>query len=689
VAAATVSVTGAGSTNLATGNYRVAYTWIDYLTNAETSLGGSESAQFAVTNGGSVPVVTIPALPAWASSANIYLTPANGASGSEVQYLTGITVTTINLTNANTGTVTPPNTSRILNMTLAVASLASGHPTSSAYQWPTPWTRQAILEYFRHFIKYTSSNGQYGQNLNACTSYNAQPSQGPGFVPELICYEGSLQQLAPGNISTISGGAMQPEADGGFLSNRLTHDLWYDPEVYWCDMALMGAAQQGGVSLMNCLSLCLPFTGSGGAQAGVLIWAYSVWAGQTWGRGNGTTAGNGLSITNLFWADTLSAQHLNNAAVRLQAWRDWADAANQSQVQYGNSLPVFGLGSSLILTSGMEAGMPGPGPGSILLESGAHILLENGFRVLLESAVGPATQIALTGPSTATVGVASTNFTVNPNGTYTGIVSLADGGHGGTFHPPSLTFSGSSAAQTFTYTPANVGTFPISIFPTVPITTIGSPIQVACSSPSATTATLSGPIVGFVNRGLTYTINLNGTYTGRITPSDGSSGGTFTPSFLTWNGTGQTQTFGYTPFAPGVAPISISANPTLVYSNSPIVLTVAPAVGYALTGPANGTVYFDQTFTLTPAGFIDYDWITLSDGGAGGIFRQNIVFVNNSFPVNFNYNPRKTGTITITATSSKGGAISGSPFTFTCNAYVNPNIATPYSQHMYNPSGNN
>lgn len=92
---------------------------------------------------------------------------------------------------------------------------------------------------------------------------------------------------------------------------------------------------------------------------------------------------------------------------------------------------------------------------------------------------GTATAYTLTGPTSGTVGVASSNFTVTPNGALSGndTVSLSDGANGGTFSPTSLSFtSGSSAAQTFTYTPASTGTKSISAT-SGSLTMNGSPIS--------------------------------------------------------------------------------------------------------------------------------------------------------------------------------------------------------------------
>ena len=73
-----------------------------------------------------------------------------------------------------------------------------------------------------------------------------------------------------------------------------------------------------------------------------------------------------------------------------------------------------------------------------------------------------ATSYTLTGPSSGTVNVASTNFTVTPNGAYTGTITPASTGSG-TFSPTSLSYSSSTAAQTFTYTPTSTSGSPHTI----------------------------------------------------------------------------------------------------------------------------------------------------------------------------------------------------------------------------------
>lgn len=76
-----------------------------------------------------------------------------------------------------------------------------------------------------------------------------------------------------------------------------------------------------------------------------------------------------------------------------------------------------------------------------------------------------ATAITLTGPTTGSVGVASTAFTVGANGTISGsvVVTPSDSGAGGTFTPGSVTINTGSPTATFTYTASAAGTDTISV----------------------------------------------------------------------------------------------------------------------------------------------------------------------------------------------------------------------------------
>lgn len=124
-AAPTLAATGGGASggSLAAGTYFATYTLVD--AGGET-VASAESSQMTVS-ATNVPRVTFPSLPAGAISRNLYLTPANGASGTEVLYASGITGTTFDLSGAAPASaVTPPtaNTTGLTAFQLATVRLA-------------------------------------------------------------------------------------------------------------------------------------------------------------------------------------------------------------------------------------------------------------------------------------------------------------------------------------------------------------------------------------------------------------------------------------------------------------------------------------------------------------------------------------------------------------------------------------
>ena len=81
-----------------------------------------------------------------------------------------------------------------------------------------------------------------------------------------------------------------------------------------------------------------------------------------------------------------------------------------------------------------------------LADSGQHLI-----RVLQQT-----TAFTFTGPTGGALNTASSNFTITPDGTWSGTVTITPYG-GGLSMPIGKTFSDSSAAQTFTITPTTVG----------------------------------------------------------------------------------------------------------------------------------------------------------------------------------------------------------------------------------------
>ncbi len=124
---------------------------------------------------------------------------------------------------------------------------------------------------------------------------------------------------------------------------------------------------------------------------------------------------------------------------------------------------------------------------SVVIPSGVVTTYSFGIARFNVTTLPPATAFLLSGPSQGPIGVPSTPFTLIPDGPLASgeVVTLSDNAAGGTFTPSTLTFLiGSSTGQTFTYTPAVLGT--ISIL-TSPSPTLGTP-------PSATYTSTGLPL---------------------------------------------------------------------------------------------------------------------------------------------------------------------------------------------------
>lgn len=205
--------------------------------------------------------------------------------------------------------------------------------------------------------------------------------------------------------------------------------------------------------------------------------------------------------------------------------------------------------------------------------------------VTAEDASTAATSVTLSGPSSGSVGTASTNFTVGADGTITGTVTVtpSDSGGGGTFTPTTVNISSGSTTATFTYTPATSGAKTISVTNNGGLSNPSS-ITYTATSGVATALTLSGPSSGVVSTASTnFTVAANGSLSSSVdvTPSDSSAGGTFTPSSITLNSGATSGTFTYTPLSTGVKSISVTNTGGLT---NPSALTYSATSG-SVTAP--------------------------------------------------------------------------------------------------------
>ena len=109
---------------------------------------------------------------------------------------------------------------------------------------------------------------------------------------------------------------------------------------------------------------------------------------------------------------------------------------------------------------------------------------------------GTATALTLTGPTTGTVGAASSNFTVAANGSLSANVTVTPsaGAGGGTFNPATLTLTNAATSGTFTYTAASAGAKTISVTNSGSLTNPSAVTFTASAAGDTTPPTLTGAI---------------------------------------------------------------------------------------------------------------------------------------------------------------------------------------------------
>ncbi len=194
----------------------------------------------------------------------------------------------------------------------------------------------------------------------------------------------------------------------------------------------------------------------------------------------------------------------------------------------------------------------------------------------------------LTGPTSGALNAPSANFILTPGYSYTGTITLSDGSAGGTFSSPSLTFSNSVTAQTFTYTPTIAGSITITASASPALNDISPVItyvsQTIPGIPSAVTATPedASAIVSFTppsDGGSPVT-----RYTITATPGNSTATGTTSPITITGLTNGTAYAFTVTAQnALGSGSSSVSSSPV-----TPVAAIVVPPPTYGGGGTTGG-----------------------------------------------------------------------------------------------------
>lgn len=237
-------------------------------------------------------------------------------------------------------------------------------------------------------------------------------------------------------------------------------------------------------------------------------------------------------------------------------------------------------------------------PGSDLINAGANLSSEyesidisNNTRQTLwdigaAEALEPASALILTGPATGPVGKASSEFEIKTNGVLSSsvLVSLSDGGFGGTFVPATLTLEPNAIAKKFTYTPSstagaktistnnNGGLDNTSIVFTAVVAATAIDIQAPPGGGRAGEVSPDFIVAsnGFLANPVTLTL------------TDGGDG-VFTPNTITLTNQQLSATFKYTAVTEGVKTITVTNNgglptKTATYTvKAPIIVRPTPS----------------------------------------------------------------------------------------------------------------
>jgi hypothetical protein len=350
----------------------------------------------------------------------------------------------------------------------------------------------------------------------------------------------------------------------------------------------------------------------------------------------------------------------------------------------GYSLAASGL-NQVVIESGIDArqalsailswaagAIAGAGTGTLVVKganTGATRIVEtvdgagNRSSVTLTLPAPAATGYTLSGPTVGITNTASTNFTVTPNGTYSGTVTILPSG-GALSTPIVLTFNNSSTPQMFTITPTSIGA--VTLTPTNSGgLTDPSGLSYVAAAPKATSYTLTGPSSGTTNASSSnFTVTpVGGVYTGSITITP-SGGGLSTPIVMTFSNSSAPQTFTIAPISAGTVTLSPSNSGGLTDASNMSYTAVVAATTYSFSGPSSGTPGVASTsFTVVPNGVYS-GTITVTPSGGGLSAPIVLTFSNSSAPQTFTIAPTSAGTVTLSP-SNTGGLANPAGLTYT------------------------
>ena len=156
-----------------------------------------------------------------------------------------------------------------------------------------------------------------------------------------------------------------------------------------------------------------------------------------------------------------------------------------------------------------------------------------------------------------------------------------------------------------------------------------------------------------------FTITPSASITDTVSLKSSVAGDIFSTSVPNFISSAASTTFTVTPIALGTRTITATSAAGHSVVGSPCTLTAT--VTLSLSAPSWLYEGVPATLTFTPTATTT-DTVTLSDGGAGGTFTPaSLSWVASSTPLTATYTAATTGTIAISATSSDGATVTGSP----------------------------
>jgi len=273
------------------------------------------------------------------------------------------------------------------------------------------------------------------------------------------------------------------------------------------------------------------------------------------------------------------------------------------------------------------------------------------------------------GPGSGNVNAASTDFTYTPDVAITGTVTITPTGAGSVgMSASTLTYTASSAAQTFTITPLTSGAITLTVTNTAGI-----------NNPAALSYTANAVVPNAPTIGTATPANASASVTFIVPTSDGGSAITqyrviSTPGSFANTGTsspivvsGLTNGTPYTFTARATNAIGNSSESSASNSATPFVA----ATSFTFTGPSSGSVRSASTnFTVTPNSTY-YGTFTVTPSGAGstGLSPVILTWSGTSSAQTFTITPTESGAITLTPTNSNG-ITNPANLAYTANAVV-------------------